>query len=430
MEDEERQEPWEALDVDDSVLSSFLKSADYAFSSSEKPILRRCSRPPLSQTLASQSQKSKSPSPLASSPRLIPGPAGAVQSAMLRRNRHNQSLLDGEERPVPTQEYLRRVVESGNPDEDDDDFACNPWLCALDFISREGKGTATAPLSSIKNGVNGERVAQVIAIIKSSTQNGLGDMMVTLKDPTGTIGASIHHKVFTEGEFGKDISVGAVLVLQKVAVFSPSRSTHYMNVTLSNLVKVISKDSGPPLKQAYPASIKHTAPAPETCEKSWMPRWTFSPSQEVAERTMNSFRQTSKLRGSTQSDKDAEKGNAAPQSSCLGNGKSRTQNDLKERESLFMRMGFANGMTEVAPRKDTIGIDKENGSNEESNPCKQTEGGNTSGNTHCIGETANLIDDQESSGTNGVNKKSQPAVSRTTLPQWTDEQLDMLMAFD
>lgn len=37
-----------------------------------------------------------------------------------------------------------------------------------------------------------------------------------LQDPTGTIGASIHRKALSEGEFGKNISVGAVLVLQKV----------------------------------------------------------------------------------------------------------------------------------------------------------------------------------------------------------------------
>lgn len=37
-----------------------------------------------------------------------------------------------------------------------------------------------------------------------------------LQDPTGTIGASIHSKALSEGEFGKSISVGAVLVLQKV----------------------------------------------------------------------------------------------------------------------------------------------------------------------------------------------------------------------
>lgn len=37
-----------------------------------------------------------------------------------------------------------------------------------------------------------------------------------LQDPTGTIGASIHRKALSEGDFGKSISVGAVLVLQKV----------------------------------------------------------------------------------------------------------------------------------------------------------------------------------------------------------------------
>ncbi|MCI19998.1 hypothetical protein A2U01_0041158, partial [Trifolium medium] len=63
-------------------------------------------------------------------------------------------------------------------------------------------------------------------------------MTVTLKvDPTGIIGASIHRKVFTKVEFGKDITVGSVLVLQKVAVFSPNGSTCYLNITLSNIVK-------------------------------------------------------------------------------------------------------------------------------------------------------------------------------------------------
>lgn len=36
------------------------------------------------------------------------------------------------------------------------------------------------------------------------------------QDPTGTIDASIHHRVISEGIFGKDLSVGAVLILQKV----------------------------------------------------------------------------------------------------------------------------------------------------------------------------------------------------------------------
>lgn len=36
------------------------------------------------------------------------------------------------------------------------------------------------------------------------------------QDPSGTIGASVHRKVFTEGGFGKDLKAGSVLVLQKV----------------------------------------------------------------------------------------------------------------------------------------------------------------------------------------------------------------------
>lgn len=42
------------------------------------------------------------------------------------------------------------------------------------------------------------------------------DLKVWFQDPTGMINASIHHKVLSEGEFAKDLSVGAVLVLQKV----------------------------------------------------------------------------------------------------------------------------------------------------------------------------------------------------------------------
>ncbi|KAM0037555.1 putative recombination protein [Helianthus debilis subsp. tardiflorus] len=79
---------------------------------------------------------------------------------------------------------------------------------------------------------------QVVAVIKSCTPNGLGDMTVTLKDPTGTVSGTIHHKVLTEGDFRKGTCVGSVLILHKVSVFSPSRSTYYINITKRNLVKV------------------------------------------------------------------------------------------------------------------------------------------------------------------------------------------------
>ncbi|KAL6181433.1 hypothetical protein ACLB2K_048088 [Fragaria x ananassa] len=86
-------------------------------------------------------------------------------------------------RPTPTQE-LRRVVENG--DEEDHDFAADSWLRALEF----GGGGSRTPLGSIKKGLDTLRVAKVVAMIKSCTPNGLGDLMLTLKDPTGTIGAT------------------------------------------------------------------------------------------------------------------------------------------------------------------------------------------------------------------------------------------------
>ncbi|KAL0429557.1 UNVERIFIED_CONTAM: hypothetical protein Sradi_0581700 [Sesamum radiatum] len=98
----------------------------------------------------------------------------------------------------------------------DDDFTGHPWLSALQFLGAEAGVLRTTPISSIKKCLNAGKVVQVVAVIKSCTPNGLGGLMVLLKDPTGTVGASIHHKVLSESEFGKNISTGSVLILQKV----------------------------------------------------------------------------------------------------------------------------------------------------------------------------------------------------------------------
>ncbi|CAK9182550.1 unnamed protein product [Ilex paraguariensis] len=239
-------EPWEALDVDDSDVPSLLRPCknlhnhqtnhpQITSQSLSNSILQRCSQLPPSQptpNLPTQTLPSLSP-------RLIPGPAGAVQAAMLRKARDNQSFSCSEFNPIPTQEYIRRAVE--NP-EDDDDFKMNTWLWATEYLRSEGVvdgGVYCTPLSSIKKSEGIGKVDKVVAVIKSSTPNGLGDMMVTLKDPTGTVDASIHRRVFSELDFAKDICVGSVLILQKVAVFIPSRSARYLNISLNNLVKVL-----------------------------------------------------------------------------------------------------------------------------------------------------------------------------------------------
>ncbi|XP_057432968.1 uncharacterized protein LOC130725797 [Lotus japonicus] len=166
----------------------------------------------------------------ASSRPLIPGPAGVVQAAMIQRS----STTDGH--LIPTQQFVRRVVEDGH--DTYPDFHSNAWLSALQL------GGSATPLGSITHHL--ERVDLIVAVIKSCTPNGFGDVSVTLKDPTGTVGASVHHKVFTESEFAKDINVGSVMLIQKVAVFSPRKSNCYLNITLPNIVKVFSSDCGPP----------------------------------------------------------------------------------------------------------------------------------------------------------------------------------------
>ncbi|WVY97736.1 hypothetical protein V8G54_029887 [Vigna mungo] len=83
-------EPWEALGVDESDLSAFLRPCNTQSSSSA----------------------------------LIPGPVGAVQAVVSNRCRDD---------PLHTQEFIRRVgLESRY------NFSTNPWLCAIQFVRSQG----------------------------------------------------------------------------------------------------------------------------------------------------------------------------------------------------------------------------------------------------------------------------------------------------
>ncbi|GKD96998.1 hypothetical protein Tco_1380895, partial [Tanacetum coccineum] len=149
------------------------------------------------------------PSPSTPNPvRIIPDPAGIVQQAKLLKEK--DILLDWDEAVMSTQEYMQKVVE--DVDEDDD------------FNS-------------------GAKLEQVVAIVKSCSPNMLGDLNVTLKDLSGIIPGTIHYKVFDVGSYGKDITVGAAIILVNVSVFTPKPSHHYFNITMRNVIKVFRKDT-------------------------------------------------------------------------------------------------------------------------------------------------------------------------------------------
>ncbi|XP_059642180.1 uncharacterized protein LOC132284127 [Cornus florida] len=437
-------EPWEALDIDDSDLPSLLRpckrqnqslnQTNHNHTSHSQSVLQPCSRSQptpktQSQTLGSQHSLPHfdlPPSPPPStSRRIIPGPAGAVQAAMLRKTRDNQNR-GGENPPIPTQEYIRRAVEEGN--EDDGDFKCNPWLCALEFLRRDDGVLPITPLSSIKKCLDISRVDQVVAVIKSCTSNGLGDLIVTLKDPTGTIGASIHRKVLTEGEFGKDISVGSVLILQKVAVFVPSRAAHYLNITKGNMVKVICKDTGPLLKQSHPAlAVKHGVPGNECRGQTGMPQNAFSVELETT--VMDEVSQCTNLRGRTQIDKQMEKENLFSESSRCNGGSNRNHNVSVGKEPMSMRQDVAKNIIEKTSRNDV------NANNQVTlnDFGKQLKGDDTSSSIQPNSVVVNLVEnhnDLDSQRIIGVQKERQPPMPKAELPLWTDEQLHELFATD
>ncbi|CAI8620044.1 unnamed protein product [Vicia faba] len=376
-------EPWGALDIDDSDLSNFLR-----------PCNNRTS-----QTLTTD-------------PPLIPGPAGAVQAAVIQR----RTL--GASNPIPTQEFVRRVVQNGH--NTDRDFTSNPWLSAFQFLqSSQVDVSSFTDLKSIKMHRNDEgRVSRVVAVIKSCNPNGFGDMTVTLKDPSGTVGASIHRKVFTEGEFRKDITVGSVLLLQNVAVFSPNAFTCYLNITLSNIVKVFSKDSGSPSEHI---SMKQTAPTStaETREKSWMPLSSaFSLSQVRTDGILNNIGLDSRFR--EVADNGSQRDEILPLSSCHFDnegGKSQRTVSIQDgagpveatcRDQLESEMEDQENHPTLGKGDNLVGITQANSSS--SIPTHIPVGQETDAENH--------LERQEI-----MNPKS-------SIPQWTDEQLDELLAFD
>nr|GEY17440.1 hypothetical protein [Tanacetum cinerariifolium] len=145
------------------------------------------------------------PSPSTFNPvRIIPGPAGIVQQAKLLKAR--DILLGWDWAVLSTQEYMKKVAEDVG---DDEDFKREPWVSATDYVHATG-GIVTG---------------------------------LTMKDLSGNIPGTIHHKVIGDRGYGKNITVGAAMILANVSVFTHKPPKHYL--TMRNMVKVFRKDTIP-----------------------------------------------------------------------------------------------------------------------------------------------------------------------------------------
>ncbi|GJU16688.1 transposase, MuDR, MULE transposase domain protein [Tanacetum coccineum] len=175
------------------------------------------------------------PSPSTLNPvRIIPGPAvtrpgslfrcdpflgcyNIVQQAKLLKEK--VFILDSDGDLMSTQEYMQKVVEDVG---EDDDFKSGSWVSVTNYVNVNG-GTITGCLEDIKNFLKNEKLAQVVAIVKSCSPNVLDDLTVTMKD-------------LSELNF---------LILDNVSVSTPKPSMHYLNITKKNVVKVFRKDTIP-----------------------------------------------------------------------------------------------------------------------------------------------------------------------------------------
>ncbi|PWA74840.1 hypothetical protein CTI12_AA248110 [Artemisia annua] len=167
---------------------------------------------------------------------IIPGPAGILQAAKLRKCR---DITEGSS-TMPTQDYVKKVIEDAS---EDDHFSRGPWLSALEYCGAFGI-EVDACLGNIEKFIKKGKVELVVAVIKSCSPNILGDLTVTLKDPSGIMSGTIHHKVLDEKKsYAKMIGVGAVLILKNISVFTPKAHHHYLNITLKNMVEVFQNDT-------------------------------------------------------------------------------------------------------------------------------------------------------------------------------------------
>ncbi|CAM6127521.1 unnamed protein product [Calypogeia fissa] len=147
----------------------------------------------------------------------IPGPAGALEAEFNSVRTTRNGCLTNIVEQYRCFDRPTRIVQAID---DSLDFKQGPWLAAMEYFDN------MAICNQIDN-----------SVVETTKPNGYGDMQVTLKDPTGKIEGTIHRKVLTGLEDRKLIKPESVLVIRRVAVFSPTPFRHYLNITINNVKK-------------------------------------------------------------------------------------------------------------------------------------------------------------------------------------------------
>ncbi|WVY92330.1 hypothetical protein V8G54_037844 [Vigna mungo] len=143
--------------------------------------------------------------------------------------------------PRTTKQFAEEVAQATY----ERDFNSNPWKWAEMYIKHHDivEDGDIKNVTHLQTGKSWSTLHLVVCIVKECFPNELGDMLLTLKDPYGTMKASLHNKVLKDPNFGPHIGLGSV------RTFSAFPPNYYVNIVVRNVIKVFAADICPPTKE-------------------------------------------------------------------------------------------------------------------------------------------------------------------------------------
>ena len=120
---------------------------------------------------------------------------------------------------------------------------CLPLLCSADENATEWssvvKMAAIAECDASRCPTR--KVEKAVGLVREMEVGGDGNAYVVLKDPSGSVGATVDSQVLGSRTSEKaKIAVGSVLILEKVSVFSPDDRVQFLCITHDNITQVFS----------------------------------------------------------------------------------------------------------------------------------------------------------------------------------------------
>ncbi|XP_054616064.1 homologous recombination OB-fold protein isoform X2 [Dunckerocampus dactyliophorus] len=174
--------------------------------------------------------------------RRFPGPAG-----LLPQQPHSQSL---DEIVVSVPQTPAHGVKArlpshvGSSQAEEEEFSGGAWTAMKAEMGLDERNPScflrsySVVMAALKQ-LSKNKVPNMAVLLKSITHTH-ADAKAVFKDPTGEMQGTVHRRLVEE-RLG-DLKVGAVLLLKRVSVFSPSHRNHYLNVTPNNLLRIYSPD--------------------------------------------------------------------------------------------------------------------------------------------------------------------------------------------